>query len=233
MLEEKLQVELREQIGKQEAKRLRRSGKIPAIVYGAGGETLPLLVDHRQFIAMLQRTGAETVLIDLAVAGSKDRRWKTILREVQRHPRSGELLHIDFQRISMTEKITVGVALHIVGEAFGVKNQSGILDHHLREVEVHCLPADMPSHLEVDVSELRIGDTIHVSDLQIEGVEFVTDPMTAVASVLAPTVHVAAPTPAEEEALKAAEEGVEEAEAPEEAPAGEGAPRREGEGGKD
>jgi large subunit ribosomal protein L25 len=233
MLEEKLQVEMRGETGKQAVKSLRRSGKIPAVVYGAGEETLAVLVDRREFIAMLQRAGAETVLIDLSIAGSGDRRWKTILREVQRHPRSGNLIHIDFQRISMTKKITVGVALHIVGEAFGVKSQNGILDHHLRQVEVRCLPADMPSHLEVDVSELRIGDTIHVSDLQIEGIEFVTDPMTAVASVLAPTVHVAAPTPAEEAALKEAAEGVEEGEAREEAPAGEGAPRGEGEGGKD
>jgi large subunit ribosomal protein L25 len=229
MLEERLDVELREETGKGVAKRLRREGKIPAIVYGAGEETVPLSIDLRQFIAMLQRIGGETALIDLAVVGQGRKEWKTVLREVQRDPRSGGLLHIDFQRISMTKEITVGVALRIVGEAFGVKTQGGLLDHHLREVEVRCLPSDIPSHFDVDVSELKIGDTIHVSDLQIEGVEFVTDPMTAVASVLVPTVHVVAPTPAEAPPEEVAEEVGEEAEAP---PPEGAPPEEEREGGQ-
>lgn len=197
-----LKGEVRQGRGKGVCRKLRRKNLLPAVVYGGGGEGLPIVVNPRELLKVLGQ--GENVLIRLSLEG--DGGTKTvILKELQRHPVRGSLLHADFQEISMERKITVAVPLILTGEAIG-KLKGGIVDQSLREVEVECLPLTIPDRIEVDVSGLDLGDTLHVRDLKVpEGVRVLEDPELTVASVVAPEAEVveeAAPVAAPE-AVKA------------------------------
>jgi large subunit ribosomal protein L25 len=187
MAEVNLAVEKRETMGKGPAKKLRSSGKIPAVIYGQGEKTVPLILDGKDFHAVLHSHHGENVIFEIKIPGRKTG-LKAILREVQHEPVTGEILHVDFQHISMTKKITVQVPVSLTGTPDGVKNKGGILEHILYEVEVECLPGDIPEHIKVDVSHLDVGDSIHVSDIPVTKVEILTDPERSIATVVPPTI---------------------------------------------
>jgi large subunit ribosomal protein L25 len=179
--------ELRERLGKGGARTLRRDGRIPAVLYGQG-KSFHLTVDRKQFVLAMQEAHGENVIFDVSVPGESVR-LKAIAREVQHDPVSRAAVHVDFQHIDLAMKIHVSVAIRLVGEPDGVKNFGGILERPAREVEILCLPADIPASIDVDVSRMLIGDTLHVSDIVAGNFEFLGDPSKVVAHVAAPTVE--------------------------------------------
>ena len=193
-----LNVERRTTTGKGEARRTRAKGQIPAVVYGAGKPTVPVQVERKELTNVFRAGATENAIFMLKLAGS-DQTRHAMIRELSRDPVSREPLHIDFVRVRMDAKIKVRVAIEVVGVAKGVKEEGGILDFVTREVEIECLPGNIPQHLPIDVSELSIGDALRVSQIPpIEGVEIVDDPDKVV-------VHVTHPTREAEPAVAAAE----------------------------
>ncbi len=195
---------------KNDARRVRREGKVPAVVYGAGKQSISVSVDPRQVSRILNsRTGHNTVF-DLAMDGE---RTKAMIVDWQYEPIKGSLLHIDLKRIAMDQKLKVNVPIALVGEPEGVKTQGGILEQIFREVEVECLPGDIPNSVELDVSALVFGMVLRVSDLPVNPrVKFISDPNQPVAHVITvkeeevPTADAvageAAAAPAEPEVIK-------------------------------
>jgi len=207
--------------GKNEARRERRNGRVPAVLYGAKKATLALSVDPKQIARILTSESGHNTIFDLQ-AGNE--RTKAMIVDWQYEPVKGALLHIDLKRIAMDERLKVSVPILLKGEAAGVKQQGGILEQILREVEVECLPADIPSHIDADVSELVFGKLLRVSDLaHINRVKFLTDANQTVAHIIsvkeevAPTPEAAAAeaaaAPAEPEVIKKGKQEVEEGEA--------------------
>ena len=166
---------------KNAARRVRQDGKIPAVVYGAGQDSLPVAVDPRQVTRILNSETGHNTIFDLALDGAKT---KAMIVDWQYEPIKGKLLHIDVKRIAMDKKLAVMVPIELVGEPAGVKTQGGILEQMLREVEVECLPADIPSHIDVDVSDLVFGKVLRVADLpHSDKLKFLTDENQPVAHV--------------------------------------------------
>jgi len=203
-----LVAELRDATGKGVARKLRAAGLIPAVVYGKGAETKAISVDPSALQRLLQSGGAGiNTLIDLSVDGTT----RTVLvKELQRDPVRGRPLHTDFYLVDLDQKVEVSVPIRLVGRPPGVE-LGGILDHPLREIELECLPRAIPESVDVDVSELDVGQSVHVRDLELpEGSTVRTDVNLAVASVIAP-VAVEEPVVEEleegEEALAEGEEG--------------------------
>jgi large subunit ribosomal protein L25 len=189
---------------KGDVKRLRRGGKIPAVLYGHKEKTKQIYVEQKGFKQVLDALKLETVIVSLKV-GSKN--YPCVIKSLQQNPVTGELLHIDFQHIHKKEKIKATVPIHVVGEAPGVE-KGGILDMHIHEAVVRCLPDALPSHIDVDVSNLDLGETIHLKDLKTENLDFELSLETTVVSVLVPRALEAEVKPAAEEEVVAAEEGV-------------------------
>ena len=152
---------------KNAARRVRVAGKIPAVVYGAGKETIAIAIDPKVITRILHSDSGHNTIFDLNVVGSDA--VKVMIVDWQHEPIKGKLLHIDLKRIAMDKPMRVSVPIQLVGIPVGVKSQGGILEHVLREVEIECLPSDIPSHLDVDVSNLSIHGAIHVSDLPHSG----------------------------------------------------------------
>jgi large subunit ribosomal protein L25 len=193
---------------KNAARRVRVSGKIPAVVYGAGQDSVAVSVDPRVITKILHSDSGHNTIFDLDVTGST--LVKAMIVDWQHEPIKGALLHIDLKRIAMDKAMRVYVPVQLVGVPLGVKAQGGILEHVLREVEIECLPSDIPGHLDVDVSALEMNQAIHVSDLPHSGtIKFLTDEGLTVAHVSsvkeevveAEAVDVAS-TPAEPEVAK-------------------------------
>ena len=201
MSENVLQAESREVTGKEHAKKMRQAGKVPGVFYAHNEKSMPILFDEREIMKTL--TSSESGLIDIQIGGKKVR--KAIIKEVQTDPIRNYLVHVDVMGVSLEEKVTVSVPIHIIGEAIGVKDQGGILHNYLREVEVSCLPLDIPEYVEVEVSELNMGDSIQLSTLTFDKASIVGDVDQPIVSVLAPRV-VIEEVVEEEEGL---EEGVE------------------------
>jgi len=192
--QELVQAQVREETsrGKNEARRLRAQGRVPAVVYGAKKESVAVSVDPKQISKILRSESGHNTIFDLDLGREKT---KAMIVDWHYEPIKGKLLHIDMKRIAMDEKIRVKVPIHLTGEAVGVKQQGGILDHVLREVEIECLPGDIPSSLSVDVTNLSFGDVLRVSDLPHGGsLKFITDANQTVAHVTAVKEEVA-PTP--------------------------------------
>lgn len=179
-----LKAEKRSETGKGAARRLRRDGFVPAIVYGHGEDSAPLKVRAEELETLLHRISVDNTLIDLEVDGDKR---PVLIREVQRHPFRPDLLHVDFFQIHADEKIRVEVPLRLVGHANGVE-EGGILQQSKHEIAVECLPGDIPEYFELDVSGLEIGDSLHVGDLSAGGVTLLEDLDTTVCGVVPPTV---------------------------------------------
>lgn len=169
-----LSAEMRQHTGKGQMRRLRRlENKVPAVVYGAGKPTVSIMLPQLQLGRALQNEAVYSHILTLKLDGAEE---KVVLKDLQRHPSKPIILHADFLRVSATEKLTMHVPLHFKGEDVspGVKLQNGIVSHMLSEVEVRCLPADLPEFIEVDMSELNLDDMIHLSNLKLpKGVELV------------------------------------------------------------
>lgn len=199
---------VRSEKGKGAARRLRRTEAIPGVLYGKGKDPVMLALDQRQFLTAVAGHSVSNLIVDLNVGGDKET-VKTLIREVQLDPVSGSVLHVDLNEISLTDQIEVDVPIILEGIPSGVKNSGGILQHPLRILSVRCLPTDLPESVKVDVSALEIGDSIHVSELDLANVEILEDPETSLASVIPPT-KIEEPTPVEgEEEVPTEEEAAE------------------------
>jgi large subunit ribosomal protein L25 len=174
----------REGGGKGASRKLRGTGKIPAVLYGHGDRTETLAVDAHD-LEMLLHAIRQNTLIGLEVDG---RRTEVLIREVQRHPYRPEVLHVDFLLVHSDEPIKVSVPVVLAGTPVGVHTHGGVLDHVLYELDVECLPADIPETVEVDVSALEVGDSVRVRDLSLPRVTVLTGEDVTIATVLAPTV---------------------------------------------
>ena len=182
-----LKASLREGKGKQDMHKIRKTGLVPGIVYHRGEESVPVSLVEKDLLKILRSAEGENVLISLQVEGSKKKSRAVLIKEIQHHPVKRSILHVDFNEISMTEKITIDVEVVAVGEPIGVKQEGGILEHVLREIKVQCLPADMPKHIDVDVSALKVNDSVHVSDLKVsDKVKILTAPETLLIQVKLP-----------------------------------------------
>jgi large subunit ribosomal protein L25 len=188
-----LKAELRGGIGRLKSKQLRGTGKTPAVLYGVG-EPQPLQLSSRELVGALNATKAESVLVDLEIAGEKGaKKHLALLSEVQIHPLKDKVLHVDLHEIDPNKKVQAEVAVHEVGEPIGVRTGGGLLDHLMRHVRVECLPQDLPSEIKVDVSQMNIGDAIHVNEIQAPaGVTFVTTGTLPIFMVHAPKTEEAA-----------------------------------------
>jgi len=165
--------ELRKDQGKGASRRLRRTGKVPAILYGAGKEPVSLTLDHNELLKQLDNEAFYSHILTVDMDGSKE---QAILKDMQRHPAKPFILHMDLMRVSAGEKIRVNVPLHLTGTdvAPGVKIGGGIVTHTVTEVEISCLPKNLPEYIEVDVSGLELGESLHLSDISLpKGVELV------------------------------------------------------------
>jgi large subunit ribosomal protein L25 len=182
-----LTVTVREQAGKGAARSMRRSGKVPAVLYGQG-ECLLLTVEPEELIKILKSQAGSTALISLTVAGAKSTPNRTaLLRDYQVDPVTGAVLHADLFEISMSKPIRVKVPIHVVGGVPAGVKEGGVLHHNLRELHIECLPAALPDHIEVDASALKIGDGIHLKEIaKREGIRYLDDPEQMVVSVAAP-----------------------------------------------
>ena len=194
--------EKREEHGKGVARSLRREGMVPAVVYREGKSQL-IKLSKKELTRLINSVGGEQVMVDLQFADGEKK--LTLLKDYQKDPIRGELLHTDFFEVSLTEEVRITVHVSTIGEPIGVKRDAGILQHTLREVEIECMPDRIPGKLEVDISALEIGQSVHVSDLKFEeGIEVLTDLGDVIVSVIAPVVE-AAPAAEEAPAAEAAE----------------------------
>lgn len=177
--------------GKGVARSLRREGRVPAVIYGHGRPAQSLSLEQAAVQRMLDVIGGETVLIDVAIDGAAP--VKAIVREVQRNPvKRSEVIHLDLYAVVADEAVTVEVPVHLVGNPEGVRNHGGVVDHHLHRLSIRCLPADIPEHVNVDISALQVGQAIHVRDLKVEKAELLHDGDVTVVGVLAARVEEAA-----------------------------------------
>jgi large subunit ribosomal protein L25 len=218
MAEYELKAEKRDQAGKGAARKIRATGRVPAVLYGPQLDPLRLTVDSRELWHALHTDAGTNVLISLAVDGDT---FLTMPREVQRDIVRGTLLHVDFLRIRRDVAIQVEVPIHLTGESEGV-TEGGVIEHHLWELRIECLPANVPESIDADVTNLNIGDSLHVSDLRIpQHLTVLTPEDETIVSVV--------PPPVLEVEEVAPEEELPEGEVPEGEEAPEGAEAREGE----
>ena len=182
MPEADLHVEFREKTGHQTAKALRRDGRIPGIFYFLKETPIPLCVDEKELQHLAH---SEINILNIFFPDGKSS--KSILREIQRDPVTDEIIHVDIMGIQLTEKVRLSIPVLLTGQPIGVK-EGGILEHLIREVTVEGLPLDIPEHIEVDVSELNIGDVIILEDIPVDKFRFVTEIHQAVANVIHPKV---------------------------------------------
>ncbi|RUO68880.1 50S ribosomal protein L25/general stress protein Ctc [Idiomarina ramblicola] len=189
-----IQATVRTDKGKGASRRLRHEDKVPAILYGGKGEPIALALDHNKVNNMADYEAFYSHILTLEFDGKKH---QAILKDMQRHPYKPKLTHLDFQRVEKGHKLHTNLPLHFLNEktAKGVKDEGGVVVHHVNDVEITVLPKDLPEYLEVDIAELNIGDTLHLTDLKLpKGVELVEltkgdDHDQAVVSITAPRVE--------------------------------------------
>jgi large subunit ribosomal protein L25 len=213
-----LEAQPREAGTKNDARKVRRGGKIPAVVYGAGQDSVAITVDPRHVLRILHSETGHNTIFDLALAGGG--RAKAMIVDWQYEPIKGTLLHIDLKRIALDKVLKVSVPVILRGEAAGVKQEGGIMEQMLREVEIECLPGDIPSHIDADVSQLTFGKVLRVSELpQSDKIKFITDANQPVAHVTSVKEEVVATpdavaadaaAPAEPEVIKKGKQDEEE-----------------------
>lgn len=202
----KIEVQPREERGKNANRRLRAEGQVPAVLYGGDKDSVAIQVDRRIFLDGLRESGSENAVFLLKLAGDKSAARHAMIRDLQVDAVSRRVLHVDFQRVDMTQTVQVAVAIELQGVPDGVKNEGGILDFVTRELEVECLPGDIPAHLELDVSALIIGQHLEAKDVELPpSVALVDDPDRVIASVAHPRVIEEETEEDEDEALLEAE----------------------------
>lgn len=214
-----LEVEAREEVGRGKVKDLRDKGFIPAVVYAGGKESLPIKVSHRELLRLIHQHRIEGVVINLKV--KDDKKYKSrpcLIKEIQYEPVHQDIMHVDFNEISLTKVIKVNVPVVAKGESIGVKQEGGSLEHILWEVEVECLPTEIPKEIGVDVSQLKLGDSIHIKDITFpSNIKVLNDPSAIVLSVTAPMKEEVPVVPVEGEVAQEPEVIKEKKEVPAEA----------------
>lgn len=180
-----MQVETRTETGTSAARRIRAAGMIPGNVYGHGEEPVAIQADELQFRALISKISVENTLIDLKVDDATPK--AVLVREIQRHPYRPRILHVDFFEITADEKIKVGVPVRLEGNPIGVRN-GGILQVIRYELEVECLPRDIPSAFEVDISEMEIGDSLHLDDVETGDVTLLEEESLTICTIVPPKV---------------------------------------------
>jgi large subunit ribosomal protein L25 len=184
-----LKAEIREGVGKEKAKKLRAKGLIPAVFYGPRSQTVPLVIDSKELAKALQTEAGENVLIDLDILkGPQSDRKVVMVKEIQIDPLQRITLHTDFYEVTMDEMVTVEIPVHLVGKPEGTK-VGGILEQVRRVIQIQCLPGDIPKSIDIDVSLLKIGDSIHVQDIQVEKAKIISDTNFTIATVVPPVVE--------------------------------------------
>jgi large subunit ribosomal protein L25 len=184
-----LTAEIREGVGKEKAKKLRSQGLIPAIFYGPRTQTVPLVIHSKELAKALQTEAGENVLIDLDIRkGPQSDRKVVMLKDIQVDPLQRVTLHTDFYEVAMDEMVIVEVPVHLVGKPEGTK-VGGILEQVRRVIEVQCLPGDIPKSIDIDVSALKIGDSIHMQDINVEKAKMISDTNFTIATVVPPVVE--------------------------------------------
>ncbi len=195
---------VRTETGKGAARKLRRAEQIPGILYGQGEKPVPLSVNRHEFQRMLFVSAGERVMFTLNLTGDGDGGKRlALLKELQRHPVNDQIRHIDFYEVAMDRTVQVEVPIVPVGEAKGVKISKGIMELIQREVTIECLPLEIPDEIEVDITDLDVGDALHVGDIKAkEGIRFVDDPGTTLITIGAAAIEEAE-VEGEEEGLEA------------------------------
>ncbi len=184
-----LEVQPRGELGKNKVKDLREKGFIPAVIYAEGKKSQPIKVSHRQLWQLIHQHRLESMVINLKMQDDKKQKgsMSCLIKEIQHDPVKGDIIHVDFNEISLTKVIRVNVPVVAKGEPIGVKQEGGSLEHILWEIEVECLPTDIPKDIEVDVSLLKIGDDIHIKDIAFpSNIKVMNNPEAIVFSVTAP-----------------------------------------------
>jgi len=200
-----LQAEKRTSQGKGEMRRLRATGKLPAVIYGDGEAAETVQIDTHEFKMLLQHYAAESILIDLVVDGASTA--KVVLKDIQYEPLHGHPIHADFQTVNMTQKLTFTVSLNFVNEPKGVTLEGGVLETILRELEIECLPSNMIDHIDADIGDLAVGDSLRVEQLDVPAdVEVLMAGDVVVANVHAPRVSADEDGEGEGEGEEGAEE---------------------------
>ncbi len=185
-----LTVTTREKVGKGAVQRARESGLVPSVLYGTGQEPLSLSVDRKTFELLLHGDMGENAVLQINVEGHPELSSPALIKEIQRHPIRESLVHADFLRIRLDEKIQTFVSVQLVGRSVGII-EGGVLDHQLRQLEIECLAINVPSVVEIDISELDIGGSIHVAEIaEMEDVTILTESDRTVCTVHAPRVVV-------------------------------------------
>lgn len=183
-------VQRRTATGTRPVRRLRREGLVPGVVYGRGTEPVAITVPARELLKLLHAKAGEHALITLRLDDGKPSEKPALVQAIQHDPVDGRVVHVDFHTIALTERLRVRVPVVLKGEPVGVKQDGGILEHFLREIEVECLPTEIPAHVEFDVSALKIGDTVHVRDLVApKNAKITSDAEGVIASVQTPKVE--------------------------------------------
>lgn len=223
-----LEAELREEKGSAKARELRSKGYLPSIVYSHGKEALSIKIPKGSLLKLMHQHRLEGVILTLKIKDDKKAKGRPCLvKEMQLDPVKEDIIHVDFNEISLTETIKVNVPIETRGESVGVKQEGGSLEHILWELEVECLPTNMPKNIEIDISALKLGDAIHVKDITFpEGVKSLSDPEAIVLHIAAP-MKEEAPAEAVEGEAKAEPEVIKEKK---EVPAEGAAPAEEGKG---
>lgn len=208
MSELTLEVQKRETKGKNSNRQIRAKGRIPAVLYGGGRESVPLEVDRKTVLELLKKAGSENAVFLLKL-GDTGKERHAMIRDLQIDPLQRNIVHIDFQRIEMSQKVKVEVHVEVTGVPYGVKNEGGMLDFVTRSLHLECLPGDIPSHLTLDVSPLHIGQHVEAGQLELPaGVTLLDDPHRVIVSVsharteAVPAAEEAAAEQAEPEVIK-------------------------------
>jgi large subunit ribosomal protein L25 len=206
---------------KGDVKRMRKAGKHPAILYGHGEKSRKIYIEQHDLKGVISVLKEEAVIINLKI---EEKEYLCVIKSIQQSPITGELLHVDFQHIHKKEKVRTAVPIHLIGEAPGLK-ESGIMEQNLHEVVVKCLPADIPSHIDVDISALNLGQSIHLYDINLPKIEFELSKETPIVSMTVPRAVVVEAKP------EAVEVGAEEVAEGGEAPAEEAKEEKTGDKG--
>lgn len=213
MAQSNLEVKVRKRMGKSGAREIRKEGNIPGILYGKGTDPIPVVVNPSALKEALSTEAGENTLLEMSIKdGSEETKRLSLLREIQYDFITSKPIHFDFQALDTTKTITVDVPVHITGRAKGVK-EGGILEEVMREIPVECLPKNIPNSFEIDVTELDIGDSIHVSTLKVsDDINILSEDEETIVTVLAPKMEIeieAEEAAEEEEAAAEAAEGEE------------------------
>ena len=183
----KINAQLRTESGRNAVKKIKQAGFVPAVIYGAKDPSRNLQINEREVSRLLGHATSESVLVEVAIQGGDTK--TALISEVQHHPVTGAILHLDLHAVAMDELLTAEVNVETTGEPAGVKTGGGVMEIILRTLEIECLPVDLPEAITVDVSALEIGQAIHVRDLTLpKGVTVLNDADLTVISVAAPTV---------------------------------------------